>query len=186
MKKKIILVSGYAAGGKTVFSKKLSEELGIPVFNKDDMKAVLGKYIPLPTRQESKNVSNATVALMLHVAENMMKTRQQFILESNFRENEAEILKDLIRTYEYESFSYVLTGDLTVLHKRFVKRDNSPERDPANKLGGLLDEFDKFAAEVSPLAEFDVGGRKMQIDTTDFERVDFSKYIRCGKSFLTE
>lgn len=184
MKKRIILVSGYAAGGKTVFSKRLSEALMLPVFNKDDMKAVLGNYIPLPTRAESKNLSNATVGVMLHIAENMMKTEKQFILESNFREDETEVLRRLLKKYDYEALSYVLVGDLRVLHKRFIERDNSPERDKANKLHGLLDEFDKFEAEVRPLADFDVGGERITVDTTDFEDVDFHKHIHKGEQFL--
>jgi dephospho-CoA kinase len=42
MNKKIILVGGYCASGKSVFSRKLSSLLSIPCFNKDIIEEVLG------------------------------------------------------------------------------------------------------------------------------------------------
>jgi adenylate kinase family enzyme len=38
MCKKLIIIAGYVAGGKTTFSLKLSKELSIPCFNKDLIK----------------------------------------------------------------------------------------------------------------------------------------------------
>lgn len=181
---KIILVAGYLAGGKTTFSTRLAETLGLSVFNKDKMKHVLGGYLPIPSRAESRRLSDATVALMLHTAEILMRTGVPLILESNFKADEAARLEELIGRYGYRALTYVFEGDLHVLHRRFLARDNSPEREPANRMGGLYDDYAVFAENVRPLADFHAGGEIVRVDTTDFQTVDFDGYIEQARRFI--
>lgn len=182
--KKIILIAGYVAGGKTVFSQKLAEQLNLAVFNKDNMKAVLGNDIPIENREDSKRLSLATFGMMLHIAENLMKIGDCFILESNFTESEGEYLKELSQRYDYQALTYVFIGEMQVIHRRFLDRDNSPEREEANRSHGLFDDFETFRNGVLPLGKFSVGEKIIRVDTTDFQSVDFDSLIQQAQTFL--
>lgn len=180
----VILIAGHVAAGKTTFSHKLAEALHIPVFNKDNIKAVLGGYLPVDNRAQSKNLSRATFGLMAHIAENLMKTGVPFIWESNFAGDEPETLRFLTDRYAYRSLSFVLVGDLRVIYERFTARENTPMRDPANRAFGDLADYPSFASAVGPLSDFDAGGEMVRIDTTDFTRVDFKPHIAYARQFL--
>lgn len=183
MGKVLIVVAGCVAGGKTTFSQRLSAELGIPVFNKDLIKITMGNHIEVKNREDSKTLSRATFDIMAHVAECLMKTGQTLVLESNFIRAEGEVLRELAERYAYRLLTFVFTGDLRVLHKRFVERDNSPERAAVNRIFGLLDDFETFKNAVGALSEFDVGDTVVKIDTTHFDTVDFEALIRQAHAF---
>jgi len=69
------------------------------------------------------------------------------------------------------------------LHKRFVEREKTPERGDANRgfAEMTFDGFDKACRNLDP---FDVGGEIINIDTTDFDKVDFEGYILTARRFL--
>jgi predicted kinase len=80
MKNKIIIVGGYCATGKSTFSRELSHLLNIPCFNKDIIKEVLGDGLSPEDNMIDKNGSNTTFMLMLHIAEQFLKTGKICIL----------------------------------------------------------------------------------------------------------
>lgn len=108
------------------------------------MKAALGRSIQIQNREDSKNLSAATFDTMIHTAECLMKAEIPFILESNFKPSEAARLRQLTQSYDYRALSFVFVGDLHVLHQRFLARDNSPEREEANRIHGLFDDYAVF------------------------------------------
>ena len=72
-----------------------------------------------------------------------------------------------LKKYNYKALTFLFIGNLEILHKRFLERDNSPERGKANKINGLLDEFSIFKTSVKPLTEFNIGDKLVKIDTSD-------------------
>jgi 2-phosphoglycerate kinase len=186
MNGKIIILTGYCATGKTVFSQRLSRELNILCFNKDFIKAVLGKNIDISTREESSRLSISTFNLMVHIIEIFMKQDKPIIIESNFKTSEGKIIKELLEKYNYQSLTLLMVGDLKILHKRFLERDNSPERDKANRSEGAFNDYDKFENAIKPLGEFNVGDKIIKIDTSYFEKINYEKYIEETKIFLNK
>jgi predicted kinase len=186
MDNKLIIVTGILAGGKTTFSIELSRQINIPCFNKDLIKIELNRNIEINNRDDSKILSTATINILLHIIEIFMKVGKSLIIEGNFNKTNGEQIKHLLEKYNYKSLTYLFTGDLNILHKRFLKRDNSPERDKANRINGLLDEFPIFETTIKPFIEFDIGNEIVKIDTTDFENVNFSHYIKLGNDFLSD
>jgi len=186
MCKKIIIVAGYLAGGKTIFSQKLSEKIKIPCFNKDLMKIELGKNIEVNNREDSKRLSIATYNIMMHIMENFMKAGKPLIIESNFDNYSSKIIKQYLEKYGYKPLTYLLLGDLKILHKRFIERENSSERDNVNKIFGLLNDFLVFEKSVEPLKDFNVGGEIIRIDTSYFNKVNFDKYIEDAYNFINK
>lgn len=65
--KKLLLITGDIAAGKTTFSKILSERYCTAAFQKDTIKEILGDYIGFHNREENKVLSNATIGIMCHI-----------------------------------------------------------------------------------------------------------------------
>ena len=73
-------------------------------------------------RAENLRLSIATFELFKYLAQEFMEKEISFILESNFREHELRYLEELTKKYHYQVTAFVLTGDITVLHQRFMAR----------------------------------------------------------------
>jgi adenylate kinase family enzyme len=181
---KIIILTGYCATGKTTFSQKLSKQFNILCFNKDFIKAVLGKNLDIDTLEEKSRLSVSTFNILAHIMEIFMEQNKPIIIESNFKLSEGEIIRKLLEKYKYQSLTFLLVGDIKILHKRFLERDNSPERDKENRSEGTLDDYDKFKNAIKPLGEFNTGDKIIKIDTSDFSKVNYDKYIEEVKIFL--
>jgi dephospho-CoA kinase len=184
MCKKIIIITGYVAAGKTTFSQQLSVDLGIPCINKDYIAVELGKTIEKNNRDDGKRISATAINMLMFIIEILMKNNLPLIIEGNLKHPNEETLKALLKKYDYGSLTYVFTGDLKILHKRFIERDNSPERDRLNKINGLLDDFTVFEQTIKSLGDFSVGDQIIKIDTTDFSKIDFKYYAKIGYSFI--
>jgi cytidylate kinase len=185
MARKIIIVTGYCATGKTTFSRRLSKKINILCFNKDSIKAVLGKNLNITTIEERSRLSVTAFNIMIHIMETFMEQNESIIVESNFKPSEGSIIKILLEKYKYQSLTFLLVGDIKILHKRFLERDNTPERDRANRSEGTLDDYNKFENVIKPLGEFNIGDKIIKIDTSDFEKINYDKYIEEVKMFLS-
>ena len=186
MNRKLIIVAGILAGGKTTFSQKLSKELKIPCLNKDLIKTVLNKNIEISNREDSIKLSITTTNIMWHIIEICMQVCKPIIIEANFNNTSEKQIKELLKKYNYESLTFLFVGDSKTLHKRFIERDNSQERDNANKINGLLNDFSKWETSIKPLIDFNIGRKIIKIDTTEFSKVNFDDYIKEGFEFLYE
>ena len=80
---------------------------------------------------------------------------------------------------------FIVTGDTRILHERFLKREISIERGRANKIGFDVP-YKLFDQWCRNLDGFDVGGKIITVDTSDFGSVDFEEYICLAKRFLYE
>lgn len=189
MSKKIIVIEGYLASGKSTFALQLSERTNVPYLIKDTFKIALCKSIAVASREESSRFSEVTFDAMMYVTERMMETGRPIIIEGNFapagvkKVDEAKIISDLVNKYGYASLTFKFSGDTEVLYKRFMDRENTPERGQVNTVGfkPTCEVFNNWCHNFDP---FDIGGTTIPIDTTDFSIVDFNKYIEEALSFL--
>jgi predicted kinase len=190
MNKKIIIITGHCAAGKTTFAARLSRELGIPYFAKDLIKIALNRSFPVENRADSRRLSAIAFDAIAFNAEKFMEVGLPLIIEANFvmMENhggikEGDALRSLITRYGYQPLTYLFTGDLPVLYKRFAARDAIAERGVANKMWGEYT-FEDYLKDNVHLKEFNIGGKIVKIDATDFDAVDFCKYIKVAHTFL--
>jgi len=190
MTKKIIIIAGYAAAGKTTFAKGLMSELAVPYFAKDEVKIALDRNFAVANRNDSKRLSAIAFDAMEFVIERFMEAGQPIIVEANFVMNpnhggikEGDALRRLIDKYGYSVLTYIFLGDMPKLYERFAARNVLPSRGDANKMWGDFT-FDDYVEFSTPLGKFNIGGEIVKIDTTDIGSVDFSKYIQVAKSFL--
>ena len=190
MNKKIIVISGYLAAGKSTFARRLSKEINVPYLVKDTFKIEMCANIVVSSREEKSRFSVVTFDAMMYVTERLMETGFPVIIEANFvpegikKVNEAGALKALIDKYDYQALTYKFVGDTKILCERFNDREKLPERGFVNQVGGIpYDTFDIFCHNLDA---FDVGGKVIMIDTTDFDKVDFDSHIEAARIFIND
>ena len=189
MSKKIIIVEGYLAAGKSTFTCELSKAINVPYLIKDTFKMAVCTTIPITNRTESSRFSAVTFDAMMYVVERLMETANAIIIEGNFapigmkKTDEASVIKALINKYGYQPLTYKFTGNLNVLYERFIERDSLPERGDANRMFVDLS-YDDFERYCHNLDGFSVGGDVIVVDTTDFENVDFAEHIESACEFM--
>lgn len=189
MNKKVIIVEGYLASGKSTFALQLSKSLNVPYLIKDTFKIALCENISVANRAESSVFSTVTFDGMMYVTERMLETSTPIIIEGNFvpagvkKVDEAGVIKRLIDKYNYTSLDFKFMGDTQVLHQRFLNREKTAERGEVNKIGTNVP-YDTFNQWCRNLDDFDIGGETVQVDTTDFSNVNFNSYIKLAKGFM--
>lgn len=189
MNKKIIIIEGYLASGKSTFALHLSKSIKVPYLVKDTFKTALCKNISIADRKESSLFSAVTFDAMMYVTERIFETGNPIIIEGNFvpggvkKTDEAGVIKQLIDKYEYTSLTFKFMGNTKILHKRFIDREKTVERGQANKIGADIP-YDIFDQWCHNFDHFNVGGEIVQVDTTDFTKIDFNTYIESARQFM--
>ena len=189
MNKKIIVIEGYLASGKSTFAVQLSKTLTIPYLIKDTFKIALCSSQSIADRYESSRFSAVTFDAMMYVTERLMETGYPFIIEGNFapagikKTDESSVIKTLIHKYDYTPLTFQFMGDTQVLHQRFIERENTLERGQVNKMGFIpsYSEFDKWCHNLDM---FHIGGKIIKVDTTNFSTVDFTGYFNTASLFI--
>ena len=97
--------------------------------------------------------------------------------------DEAGVIKALLDRYACEPLTYMFTGDTRVLHKRYIERDKTPERGQVNAMLGDIPSSD-FERMCRNLGNLNIGGAIVEIDTTDFTKVDFEGHIERARLFI--
>ena len=194
MKKSIIIINGSPAAGKTTFAMCLSKELKIPYLVKNTLKTALSASMEITNQSESSRLSAVTFDAIIYVTERFMEVGQPLIIEGSFsahsfakddgsrKTDESAVIKSLIDKYDYQPLTYIFTGDTQVLHKRFLEREKLNERG-ANKLFSELT-HDCFNEICLHQEKFNIGGKLINIDTTDFEKVNFTDHIETARLFI--
>ena len=71
------------------------------------------------------------------------------------------------------------------MHKRFIEREHLTERNSIIRVNGLFDDIRIFIKANDSLKKFSVGNAIVQVDTTDFNTVDFDKLVQMASDFIS-
>ena len=165
--KKLLLIMGDLATGKSTFANILSKRYDTNVFFKDSIKEVLGDTIGFSNREENKKLSSATMELMFFIFSEFGKLNKNLILESNFHTAELERLQKIAFENDYEVLTLVLRGDVEILYKRYLNRMQNENRHPVH-LSTTLDVFDDFKGCTEYLRTEKIHGNTICINADDF------------------
>ena len=165
--KKLLIITGDLATGKSTFSRVLSERYGIPAFRKDTIKERLGDTIGFCDRTQNKKLSVAAVAVMAEIFTELRGSGQDLILEANFRTDELERLHALADESGYAVMTLCLNAAMDVLYERYLHRMTDEHRHPVHLSAPLhvREEFDRY---ILTLREEHIPGERIGIDATDF------------------
>ena len=163
--KKLILITGDLATGKSTLAKKLSQNLKIMSFTKDVLKEVLSDVIGFSNRQENKKLSIASVDIMKHIFTQYAFLEQDLILEANFHKEEIENLQNLANQHGYKVIILYLQGEADYLFERFTNRIKNENRHPTHCTSDIIEKenFTKYLlANREELKDFDYKLIKIQ------------------------
>lgn len=183
--RKLLLITGDLATGKSTFSNILSQRYKVNVFFKDSIKEVLGDTIGFTDRAENKKLSNASMSLMFFIFSEFSKLGKDLILESNFHTKELEKLHEIARENNYEVLTISLYGNVEILHKRYLNRKNNENRHPVH-LSTSLDAFEDFKKCSDYLTNVEMPGDVMRINATDFAYQNDEKILSKIEAFMKE
>ena len=98
---------------------------------------------------------------------------------------EAGAIKALADKFECRSLTYKFVGDTRILYERFIKRDILPERGQANMMF-YEPSYNEFDIWCHNLDNFNIGGKIVEVDTSNFNSVDFEQHIETARKFLAK
>lgn len=165
--KKLLLIMGDLATGKSTFAGMLSQRYNTVLFCKDTIKETLGDVFGFSNRAENLKLSQGTAELMYQILSAFGNVNQDLILESNFRIGELEKLHQIAAEQDYQVLTLVLRGDVEILHQRYLNRKHHENR-PAVHLCAEFDAIEGFGAYLESLRTATVPGSAVWIDANDF------------------
>lgn len=193
-----ILVTGIPAAGKSTMAKYLGEQLNLPVLSKDRIKELLYDTVGFRSRAEKVRLGEASMEVMYYAAEQLMACRQPFILENNFENASRKGLIEILDRYSYQALTIILTGEYKTIYRRFLERDQSPDRhrghvvndrypEPGSSAPREVISFEDFTAGIAArgMDTFSVNGPHILVDTTDFAQVDRGALLEGIRRFLS-
>lgn len=165
--RKLLLLMGDIAAGKSTFAGQLSQRYGTAVFQKDSIKAILSDDIGFQNREENLRLSRATVSLMGHIFLQTAVSGSDLILESNFHESELQKLHAMADAMHYDVLTLVLRGDPEVLYARYMHRMQHEDRHPAH-LTTTLHVKEDFLRCAERTKREQAVGESLTVNATDF------------------
>ena len=162
--RKLIILGGVLAAGKSTFSNMIGDRFGVTVVNKDNLKEILGDTIRVDTREDNLKLSVISFNLMSYLIE---KNYGTLVLESNFKEHELKALKVLCERLGYKVLSLIFDADNEILHQRFIKRLGE-NRHYVHKSQDFS-KIEDFIPTLDALRDLDYFGKIINIDATSFD-----------------
>lgn len=180
----IIIISGHPGTGKSFLGKKMAAELGLPMVSKDGFKEILFDTLGWSDREWSKELGVASMHLLDTVLLTHLEARKALIIESNFKpEFENERFKGYAEQYGAMFIQVLCWADGDVLVERFQRRAESGERHPGHADNGNVEEFREVLMQ-GKMAALDIPGPILEVNTSDFARVDYGAVIEKVRSLL--
>jgi len=182
----LIIISGPPCTGKTTLGKKITKEFQLPFISKDDIKESLFDNLGWNDREQSKKFGVASYSLLYYFIESLLSVGVPFIVESNFKsEFDNEKFLNIKNKYDFEPFQIICKTNGEILFKRFKTRSESDERHPGHVDHLNYDEFKKTLLNDKH-ENLDIGGKIFNIDTTDFNLIDYDKLFNAIKSAINK
>ncbi|MBN1218535.1 MAG: AAA family ATPase [Anaerolineae bacterium] len=174
----LIIITGLPCTGKTMLGRKLAAELGLPFVHKDGIKEILFENLGWKDREWSKKLGWASIDLLYYFIGVQLAAGRSCIVESNFKAEFANLeFLALQQKYDFDPFQVVCKTEGKILYRRFKERSESGERHPGHVDYLNYDEFKSTLLEGGwePL---DIGGKVLEVDTTDFQAIDYKSLLR--------
>lgn len=165
--KKLLLITGDLACGKSTFAKILSKRYDTNLFYKDNIKEALGDTIGYSNREENLKLSKAAVELMTLIFSEFTMLGKNLILEANFRTHELEKLHRIAAENGYDVLTLVFRADMKLLHGRYLNRIANENRHPVHVIA-VLDDYDDFVEYIGKARNEFVPGETLMIQADDF------------------
>ena len=182
----IIIVTGRPAAGKSTLAKWLSQELKFPFVSKDSIREELFDRLGWKDRRWAQELGKASVDMMFYFANAALEVGHSIIMDNSFYPPVSnQRFQALKEQHNAETIQIVCDSDCDTLFQRFRSRADSGVRHPGHGDFEVLEELSAYLAGDSSQV-LDIGGTVIEVDTTDFSKVNYQKILEQVKEFLSQ
>ncbi len=181
--RKVILVNGDLATGKSHFAAILQKKYGFPLYTKDEFKEKFAVVFPYATYEESHFLSNLAMDGLVERFKEIAPSGGNLILEANFRENYLKIFDELAKEYGYEMLDINLVGSPEILFGRYMNRIVNENRHPVH-LANRLDNIEKFKEYTLKRRDEKLYGKVITVNADDLSYQKDEKLLNQIEEFL--
>ncbi len=182
----IIIVTGRPAAGKTTLAKWLSQELRLPLVSKDTIREELFDHLGWKDRKWAQELGKASIDMMFYFARAGLEVGHSIIMDNSFYPPVSNPrFQALKEQYHAGSIQIICDSDRETLFQRFKARADSGTRHPGHGDQAVLDElYTNLTHNSSQVLE--IGGSIIEVDTTDFAKVDYQEILKQVKTLLLQ
>jgi predicted kinase len=181
---KLVIVTGRPAAGKSTLAKWLSQELKLALVSKDNIREILFERLSWKDRPWAQLLGQASVDLMFYFAETELSVENSVIMDNSFHPpTSTPRFQELKEKFEADSVQIICNSTKEILFERFKTRAEIGNRHPGHGDTDVLDELYKNLADEKPQL-LDIGGLVIEVNTTDFEKIDYQGILNQIRLFL--
>jgi len=173
----VIIINGPAAAGKTTIGRAIAEKLRLPFICKDDFKELLFDNLGWSDAAWSKRLGKASFEILWHVVGVLVRAGNSMIIETKFDPKAAvDKFSKLKKDNNFKVFELNFHASREVLLERFKLRA-ATVRHPGHV---DLTRAEEYAANLNNgrIDHLNLPGITIiDIDTTDFEKVDIDQIV---------
>lgn len=165
-----VIVTGLPCTGKTRLALAIAQRFGLPLACKDNYKEAFFRTLGWGDRAWSQRLGQAAGDALQLFVEAHARAGLPCIIESNFPPEVASELCAIQQAHPFRPFQIVCRTEGEVLLARFAARIGQRHRGHGDE--GLVQELGPLLLSGA-YAPLDIGGTLYEIDTTDFDAVDY-------------
>lgn len=169
--KKVILVTGPRATLKTTVCNRLQSDLGIMVYNFEEIKQVVVGLEKEALAQKSKYFGSITINLLDKLIARALAVHEHVILEMTYLDAYYFHFVDFCKKRDFDLITVFMTGDPDVIYERYaIRAKYAVQRGDEVK---VLDELEFFDSMI-PIPESYDHSHILDVDTTTFDDQDYT------------
>lgn len=197
--KKVILLAGYPATGKTYMSNIIKQQHPTAIYlAQDEVKEMLYDMIGFNNLVEKDELVEFGRTIFYNIVEKSVEQNEIVILDYPFSYKQLDFLNTLKRTHNCEFFTIRLTGDLDILYDRRIERDLVPTRNKGHILSNYHG-YETYTRDTYPLSRKEykqncINGKYNQfefcstlaVDVSDYDAINYDMILMKISKFIGE
>ena len=182
----IIIVTGRPTAGKSTLAKWLSQELKLSLVSKDKIREGLFDRLGWKDRKWAQLLGKASVDMMFYFARAELEVGHSIIMDNSFYPPVSNPrLRALKEEYHAGSVQIVCNSDSETLFQRFKSRAELENRHPGHGDHDVLQELYVYLSDTSSQI-LEIGGSVIEVNTTDFAKVDYQEILKQVNALLAQ
>lgn len=158
----------------------------MPLVSKDNIREALFDRLGWKDRKWAQELGRASVDMMFYFAQAELSVGGSIIMDNSFyppiSNPRFQALKE---QFHAESIQIVCDSDRETLFQRFKSRADAGSRHPGHGDRDVLEELYTNLADDSSQA-LEIGGSVIEVNTTDFAKVNYQEILKQVKSLLAQ
>lgn len=172
----LIIVSGPPCTGKTMVGQRIAREFQLPFVNKDGIKELLFDRLGWKDNDWSRTLSLASHDVLFYFVAAQLAAGCSLVVESTFKPQvDTEKFLALKKQFDFRPLQIQCQTEGEVLLRRFEARIG--QRHPGHVDHELYERLRPVLLK-GRYAPLDIGGPIIEVDTTDFEAIDYAGLFR--------